>query len=188
MRMREFIGKVFFRTIGKWPVFPGRQIRALCGKIILTHCGKQVNIHSSAHFSSALSLGDRSGLGDHNMVYGTVTIGDNVMIGADVKFFSRNHRTTDVDTPMIFQGFAEIRPICIEDDVWIGDNVIILPGVHVGQGAILGAGSVIREDVPPYAVMVGNPAFVMRYRGYGSQDVIESTPGGSGLSGTSPSR
>ena len=89
---------------------------------------------------------------------------------------------------MIFQGFAEIRPICIEDDVWIGDNVIILPGVHVGQGAILGAGSVIREDVPPYAVMVGNPAFVMRYRGYGSQDGIESTPGGSGLSGTSPSR
>lgn len=164
MRLKQFIGKVLFRTIGRWPFFPGRQIRALCGKLILAHCGKQVNIHSSVHFSHEVSLGDRSGLGDNNWLHGVVTIGDNVMVGRDVKFFSRNHRTSDVNTPMIFQGFSEIRPILVEDDVWIGDNVIILPGVRVGRGAILGAGSVIREDVPPYAVMMGNPAFVARYR------------------------
>ncbi|WP_325228117.1 acyltransferase [uncultured Oscillibacter sp.] len=164
MRLKECIGRVLFRTIGKWPVFPGRQIRALCGKMILAHCGKQVNIHSSAHFSAGLSLGDRSGLGDRSIADGTVTIGDNVMIGPDVKFFSRNHRTTDTDIPMIFQGFGEVRPICVENDVWIGAGVIVLPGVHIGQGAILGAGSIIREDVPAYAVVIGNPSFIVQYR------------------------
>lgn len=49
MKARELIGKVLLRTIGKWPFFPGRQIRAVCGKLILGHCGKRVNIHSSAH-------------------------------------------------------------------------------------------------------------------------------------------
>lgn len=183
MKAREFVGKVLFRTIGKWPVFPGRQIRAACGKLILCHCGKHVNIHSSAHFSSGLSLGDYSGIGVNAFLQGSVSIGADVMMGPDVKIYSINHQTRDIGKPMRLQGTTPVRPVSIEDDVWIGANVIILPGVHVGRGAILGAGSVIREDVPPYAVVVGNPSFVARYRkdggqisaADGSEDSIEFT-------------
>ena len=54
--------------------------------------------------------------------------------------------------------------IVLADDVWIGSNALILSGVHVGQGAIIGAGSVVTKDVPPYAIVGGNPARVIKYR------------------------
>ena len=52
----------------------------------------------------------------------------------------------------------------IGDDVWIGTNVVILPGVHIGQGAIIGAGAVVTKDVPPYACVGGVPAKLLKYR------------------------
>lgn len=55
-------------------------------------------------------------------------------------------------------------PIIIDDDVWLGDNALILSGVHIGQGAIVAAGSVVTRDIPPYAIAGGIPAKVIRYR------------------------
>ena len=52
----------------------------------------------------------------------------------------------------------------VGNDVWIGQNVTVLPGVHIGDGAIIGANAVVSKDVPPYAVAVGNPAVVKKYR------------------------
>jgi maltose O-acetyltransferase len=66
---------------------------------------------------------------------------------------------------MIQQGFEARRPVIIEDDVWIGINVILLPGLTVGRGAIVAAGSVVTKDVPPDAIVGGNPARVIRSRG-----------------------
>ncbi len=54
--------------------------------------------------------------------------------------------------------------IIIEDDVWIGANSVILPGVTIKKGAIIGAGSVVTKDVPQYAIVCGNPAHIIRYR------------------------
>ena len=67
--------------------------------------------------------------------------------------------------PMMQQGFDTERPVTIDDDVWIGDRVLILAGVHVGKGAIIGAGAVVTKDVPPYAIVGGNPAHIIRMRG-----------------------
>ena len=66
---------------------------------------------------------------------------------------------------MMQQGFDTERPVTIDDDVWIGDRVLILAGVHVGKGAIIGAGAVVTKDVPPYAIVGGNPAHIIRMRG-----------------------
>ena len=55
-------------------------------------------------------------------------------------------------------------PVIIDDDVWIGRNAIILPGLHIHEGAIIGAGSVVTRDVQPYDIVVGNPAKVIRNR------------------------
>lgn len=164
MKIKEFIGRVLYRTIGNWQYVPGPAIRAFCGKLILARCGTHVRICPGAQLSRDISLGDYSEVGPHAYLHGIITIGDYVMMGRDVKIITRNHGSRDTETPMKLQGFTPYRPVVIEDDVWIGSNVIILPGVHVGKGAILGAGAVIREDVPPFAVMAGNPASILKYR------------------------
>ena len=70
----------------------------------------------------------------------------------------------DLSTPMGRQGWTEIRPIIIGNDVWIGARVIILPGIHVGNGCVIGAGSVVTHDIPDYEIWAGNPAHKIKTR------------------------
>ena len=97
-----------------------------------------------------MTLGDDSGIGINAKIYGTCHIGRCVMMGTDV--------------PMMEQGFVAELPVCIGDDVWIGDRVLILPGVHIGNGCIIAAGAVVTKDVPDYAIAAGVPAQVIRMR------------------------
>lgn len=145
----------------------GARLRRLTAAPLLQHAGKDINIEAGAVFGSGrqLALGDRSGLGIDADIHGPVTIGDDVMMGPRCTILTRNHRIDDVTTPMNQQGFAGFLPVVIEDDVWIGANVTIMPGVTVGTGAVLGAGAVVVRDVEPYAVVGGVPARVLGYRG-----------------------
>ena len=61
--------------------------------------------------------------------------------------------------------FSEPKPVVIEDDVWIGGRVTILPGVHIATGSIIGAGSVVTKNVEPYTIVGGNPAHFLKKRG-----------------------
>lgn len=140
------------------------QLRRLCGKVMLEHCGKKVNIEKNALFSHKVSLGDYSGIGVNAKIYGRCTIGNYVMMGEDCTIITRNHNFSRTDIPMMGQGFAEERPVYIGNDVWIGDRVIILPGVTIEDGCIIGAGSVVTHDIPAYSIAVGNPARVIRSR------------------------
>ncbi len=110
-------------------------------------------------------IGANSNLGDYNYVGGAggVTIGENVLIGQYVSFHPQNHVFDDPEVPIKHQGTTE-EGIVIEDDVWIGARVTILDGVRVGRGAVIAAGSVITRDVPPYAVVGGVPAKVLKWR------------------------
>jgi len=90
-------------------------------------------------------------------------IGRDVMIANQVTLRDTGHCFADLSEPMIKQGF-EAREILIEDDVWIGHGAIILKGVHVGHGSMIGAGSVVSKDVPPFAIVAGSPARVLRFR------------------------
>ena len=141
-----------------------KAILAFCGKLMLKKCGKKVNIEHGAKFSSRTSLGDYSGIGINARIHGDCTIGDHVMMGPDVVIITSNHSFDRTDIPMMFQGFEEERPVIIGNDVWIGERVIILPGVHVGDGAILAAGAVVTKDVPPYAIVAGVPAKMIKMR------------------------
>ena len=115
-------------------------------------------------FSARTSLGDYSGIGVNARINGTCTIGDYVMMGADVTVITHNHSFERTDIPMMDQGFEEERPVVIGNDVWIGDKVTILPGVNIGDGSIIGAGAVVTHDVPPYAIVGGVPAKIIRMR------------------------
>lgn len=139
-------------------------LRRFCGRLMLAHCGKKVNIEKNALFSSKVSLGDYSGIGINAKIYGTCIIGDYVMMGEDCTVITRNHRYDRTDIPMMEQGFQEEKPVHIGNDVWIGDRVILMPGVHIGDGCIIGAGSVVTRDIPAYCIAAGVPARVIRSR------------------------
>lgn len=165
-----FIGRFLYFFASRLPTSYSRikvgqrTFRALCGKLILKKCGKNVNIEKGASFSSRITLGDNSGIGIRASLSGETHIGRNVMMGPDCIIYTRNHEFSRTDIPMCEQGFQEERPVYISDDVWIGGRVTILPGVKIGTGAIIGAGSVVTKDVPDYAIVAGNPATVKRFR------------------------
>lgn len=133
---------------------------------LLDHAGRDVNIEARAYFGRGMGvrLGDRSGIGVNCRLHGPVSIGSDVMMGPDVVVIAVNHRIDDTARPMIAQGHADPRPVVIGNDVWIGTRAIILPGVRVGDGAVIGAAAVVTKDVPPMAVVAGNPARVIRRR------------------------
>lgn len=87
-----------------------------------------------------------------------VTIGDNVLIAANCTLAATNHEFRDPAIPIRLQGFMPGRGgIIIEDDVWIGANCVLLDGSIVRRGAVVSAGTVVRSEVPAYAVIGGNP-------------------------------
>jgi len=143
-----------------------KKIRSSVGKWLFDNCGTNINIEQGANFGNGrgISIGNNSGLGINCKVRGPLTIGNDVMMGPDVMIFTSNHETSRIDTPMRLQGSAKIKPVTIGDDVWIGARVIILPGVTIGQGAILAANAVVTKDVPEYAVVGGNPAKLIKFR------------------------
>lgn len=139
-------------------------LRQLCGKLILRKCGKNVNIEKGAVFSADIELGNNSGIGRDAELDCGIIIGNDVMMGPCVKMFVHNHNFSRTDIPMNQQGIGPARPIIICDDVWIGANVIILPGVTIGKGCVIGAGSVVTKSIPEYSVAAGNPAKIIKKR------------------------
>lgn len=96
-------------------------------------------------------------------ILGEITIGNDVMIGPKTVIWGRDHGIARIDISMREQSHI-YQPIIIEDDVWIAANVTILKGVRIGRGAVIGAGAVVVKDVPRYAIVVGNPAKVVKFR------------------------
>lgn len=142
-----------------------KKLRAWCGRFLLDHCGKDVNIEPHVDLRwGGNSLGDRSGFGAYSVLGGNTIVGNDVMIGREFMTITRNHIIDDPDIPMIEQGFEPNGKIIIDDDVWIGNRVTILPNVHVHSHSVIAAGAVVTKDVPEYAVVGGVPARVIRYR------------------------
>ncbi|MBE6981891.1 MAG: CatB-related O-acetyltransferase [Ruminococcaceae bacterium] len=171
MGIKRKIGGILYYTLAKHLPrsysgfrFGQTLLRRACGKLMLRHCGKKVNIEYNAVFSPKVSLGDYSGIGVNAKIYGSCTIGDYVMMGEDCTVITRNHRYDRTDIPMMHQGFEEEKPVTIGNDVWIGDRVTILPGVQIGDGCVIAAGAVVTKSIPPYAIAAGVPAKVIRFR------------------------
>jgi maltose O-acetyltransferase len=143
-----------------------RGIRSSVCRHIFKSMGKYVNIDRGARFGwgNEIELGDHSGIGTNCQLPASVRIGSDVMIGPDVLVIGQNHKFDRIDIPMRLQGDVATSVVTIEDDVWIGTRSIILPGITIGRGAVIGAGSVVTKNVPPHAVCAGNPARVIRSR------------------------
>ena len=97
---------------------------------------------------------------DENRV--SITIEDDVLIGADVHIYTANHEFKNPLIPIIKQGHRRTKPIIIETGSWIGAKSVILPGVKIGMNAVIGAGSVVTKNVPPFSVVGGSPAKLLK--------------------------
>lgn len=161
---------------------PSRRIRQELCRRFLDACGPWVNIAGDVHLSSGrnVRIGNRSGLGPGCRVYGGLIMGDQVMVGPDVAFLSENHRFDDLERPIGQQGRTERDPPRVENGAWIGLRATILPGRVVGEGSIVAACAVVTRDVPPYAIVGGNPAEIIGTReGFSpSQHSATSASGG----------
>jgi acetyltransferase-like isoleucine patch superfamily enzyme len=94
---------------------------------------------------------------------GGLTIGNHCMIGGGTLISGVNHGYARFDIPMRNQT-ASFRPVELEDDVWIGMGVKLLPGIRIGTGSIIGAGSVVTDDIPPFSIAMGIPCKVTKQR------------------------
>lgn len=112
-----------------------------------------------------LRVGHNSNIGAYSYIgcSGYIEIGDNVMMGPRVNLMAENHNFDRTDMPMKEQGVTRSF-IKIEDDVWLGVNSTVLAGVTISKGAIIAAGAVVTKDVPPYSIVAGVPAKVIKTR------------------------
>jgi len=91
-----------------------------------------------------------------------IVIEDDVLIGSGVHIYVTKHCFDDPAQPIINQGYCKSEGITLKKGCWIGALAIILPGVTIGENAVIGAGAVVTTDIPPRAVAVGNPAKVIK--------------------------
>ncbi len=114
----------------------------------------------------SIKIGKNSGVNAFSVIYGTggVTIGDYTRIAAHTVIVASNHIFDDSTKNIHEQGVSK-KGIVIGNDVWIGAGARILDGVHIGDHAVIGAGSVVTHDIPENAIAVGVPARVLRLRG-----------------------
>jgi acetyltransferase-like isoleucine patch superfamily enzyme len=111
---------------------------------------------------SAIRVGSNVSLAAYVHMWGEggITIGDRVMIGTHSSISTITH---DYGEELMYKTVV-LRPVRIEDDVWISSNAVILPGVTIGQGSVVGAGAVVTKDVPARAIVAGVPARVIKLR------------------------
>ena len=109
-------------------------------------------------------MGKASGLGVNCQIQRPCHIGDYVLMVPDVVIFTKNHRADRTDIHIGAQGMTECRKVTIGNDVWIGQRAMIMPGVTIGDGCIIAAGAVVTKDVPPYSIVGGVPASILKSR------------------------
>lgn len=128
-------------------------------------CGKNLRVNNPSNVTSNTVLKNNvsfNGMSIHGN--GQVIIGNYFHSGVDCLMITQNHKY-DGGNAIPYDNIRSIsKSIIIEDFVWLGSRVTILPGVKIGEGAIIQAGAVVSSDIPPYAIAGGNPARVFKYR------------------------
>ena len=130
--------------------------------------GRNVRIHplASLRCGENISLGENSHINQYCCIWASknskIVLGDNILMGPGAKIFSSNHNK-NVDIPMNEQEWIE-EDVIIGNDVWLGANAVIVPGVKIGDGSIVAAGAVVTKDVGSNTVVAGVPATIIKER------------------------
>lgn len=141
--LRYIISKPFFKVLKSWRI----------GEGTVFWYPYRIEIHEKVTINENNYL---SG-------YGGLKIKKGTRIGVGCTFITSDHVYIKKDIPIYKQGLNKAE-IIVEEDVWIGANVTVLKGVHIGQGAVIAAGAVVNKDIPDYTIAGGVPAKVIKYR------------------------
>ena len=150
------------------------------GSIDMVRIGKHCTIGCllQALYGGKISIGDNTYIGPNTIIQSkeSVNIGNNVIIANNVLIVDNNNHPTDPSMRLKMSGcedflhdelwswkYADSAPIIIEDNVWIGRDSRIMKGVRVGEGSIVALGAIVTKDVPPYTIVAGNPARVVKH-------------------------
>lgn len=149
------------------------EIQGLCSEGLVfgdnVTIGRGVMIRPSSYYGNDLGkglvIGDYSSIGPYGYVgcSGKITIGKNVMFGPKCSLFAENHNFSDTDREIKKQGVNQ-KGITVEDDCWIGSNVVILDGVTIGKGSVIGAGTLVTKNIPSGSVVMDKRDKVIRSR------------------------
>lgn len=143
------------------------KIKLLCIRKKLGSCGENVIISYPFDFSKPqnIIIGNNVYIGPHSWIssYGEVIIGNGSIIGPRIKIYTGNHNYNSEEA-IPYDGLTIVKSTLISENVWIGGDVILLPGVIIGEGSVVGAGSVVTKDVAPGTIVGGNPAKVIKLR------------------------
>lgn len=159
---RDVWGDARLRLLYEVGYFPSHKVRNFWYRRSGMQLDRSSAIHWRAQFYAPenITIGPWTTIGDSCFLDGRsgLTIGERVNLGSHVRIWTRQH---DIDAP----DFAEVGgPVVIERYAYLGSGSVVLPGVTVGEGAVVGAASVVTKDVPPYCLVAGAPARVMRQR------------------------
>ena len=147
-------GSIIFRKNSRLDLFPWYRFDIGHNSIIEEQC----IINNGA---GDVLIGDNTLIGIGCIITGPVKIGSGILFGQRVFVSGFNHGYKDIHTPLNEQALDK-RETEIGDDTFIGTNVSIVPGVHIGKRCQIGAGSVVTKDIPDYCVAAGNPARIIR--------------------------
>jgi acetyltransferase-like isoleucine patch superfamily enzyme len=146
------------------------RLRMLLMRPAFKRYGRNFVFDPNGHYSfNTIEVGDQVSLGEGASLHALkgILIGSNVMFGPNVTIMGGNHNTSTVGRFMYdvkTKRPEDDQPVVIEDDVWVGTGAIILKGAHIGRGSIVAAGAVVTGIVPPYSVVAGIPARVIKFR------------------------
>ena len=126
--------------------------------------GRKSVIESFSCINNAVGdviIGDYTRVGLHNTIIGPVTIGNHVNLAQGITVTALNHNFQDSSRRIDEQGVST-QAVIIDDDVWIGANAVVLPGVHIGRHCVVAAGAVVTHDVPEGCIVAGVPAKIIK--------------------------
>ena len=113
-------------------------------------------------------IGENTLIGMGNTIIGPITVGNNVIFAQNIVASALNHQYTDIDIPIVNQKILT-NPITIEDDCWIAANAVITAGITIGKHSVVAGGAVVTKSVPPFSVVAGNPARVIKQYDFGKK-------------------
>lgn len=151
-------------------------LRAIPCRYLFAECGWPLFVDRMVDFGvgSKIHIGNHSGFGENVKLIGEIYIGDYFSTSFNVFVTAYSREVGRTDMPMQIQGKRPDKPVHLGDDTVLFANSIILPGVTIGRGAIIGAGAVVHKNVPGWAVVVGNPARVVKFRKTPEEDAYQT--------------
>jgi acetyltransferase-like isoleucine patch superfamily enzyme len=148
-----------------YPVRLGGEERIAIGDRVFIGPGSWLqSLPDGDNRSVAISIGNGSSIAGACVISAVrgVFLEEDVLLARNVYVSDHIHKYAQTGTPILAQGLDKISPVLIKRGAWLGQNVVVCPGVTIGEGAVVGANSVVTQDVPAFSVAVGAPARVVK--------------------------